>query len=211
MGTIMTDAHGFTLYYLTSEAGTHLACTDKCLSFWPPLVWPQGAATPTVAGFSGTFGSVARPDGSLQVTYDSFPIYVFSQDKAAGDTNGEGIKAFGGVWHAVTPNLVPLSATLGARLTVRITATGSTVWGRVTVRYQTGGHTISRSCSAASCRFAVPAGAVVRLSQSPSNATTWPFHAWRIKAGGRTRTLMKSSPALTIRGNSTVTAVYVVA
>jgi predicted lipoprotein with Yx(FWY)xxD motif len=211
LGTIMVDAQGRTLYILTAEAGAHLACTGKCLSVWPPLLWPSGAAAPHVAGFSGTFGSVPRPDGSLQVTFNSLPLYIFSKDSAPGDTNGEGIKAFGGVWHAATPNLVPLSAAPAARLTVRITTTGATVWGKVTVHYQSGGRAITRTCAASSCRFAVPVGARVRFSQSPTNTMTWPFESWRIRAGGRTRTLMKSAPAVTIRGNSTVTAVYVVA
>ena len=211
LGTILTDANGRTLYYLTSEAGTHLACTGNCLSFWPPLDMPAGASAPTVAGFPATFATVARPDGTTQVTYSGFPVYIFANDKAPGDTNGEGIKAFGGVWHAVTPNLVPLAATLGARLTVHITATAGTVWGKVVVRYAQGGNSISRTCSAASCRFAVPAGVVVHFTQAPTNASTWPFHGWKVKSAGHTRTVMKASPALTIRANSTVTAVYVVA
>jgi predicted lipoprotein with Yx(FWY)xxD motif len=211
LGTILTDANGRTLYYLTSETGSQFACTGKCLSFWPPLHWPSGAASLTVTGFPGTFGSVPRPDGSLQVTYNSSPLYIFANDKAPGDTNGEGVKAFGGTWHAVTPQLVPLSAALGAKLTVRITTTGSTVWGKVTVRYQSGGRTVTRTCAATSCRFAVPVGVTAHFSQSPANAATWPFHVWRVKSGSRTRTTMGAGTALTIRANSTVTAVYVVA
>jgi predicted lipoprotein with Yx(FWY)xxD motif len=211
LGAILTDANGRTLYYLTSETGSQFACTGKCLSFWPPLDWPSGASAPKVSGFPGAFGSVARPDGSMQVTYNSSPLYIFINDKAPGDTNGEGVKAFGGTWHAVTPQLVPLSAALGAKLTVRITTTGSTVWGKVTVRYQNGGRTVTHTCASASCRFAVSAGITARFSQSPVNAATWPFHAWRMKAGTHTRTVMGAGASFSIRGNSTVTAVYVVA
>jgi Secreted repeat of unknown function len=31
------------------------------------------------------------------------PLYTFVNDKQPGDTNGEGIKAFGGSWFAVSP------------------------------------------------------------------------------------------------------------
>jgi predicted lipoprotein with Yx(FWY)xxD motif len=211
LGTILTDANGRTLYYLTSEAGAHLACTGGCLSFWPPLLLPASTPAPSVSGFPGTFGSVTRADGSIQVTYDSFPVYIFAKDSSPGDTNGEGIKAFGGVWHAVTPQVAPLAAVLGARLTVHVTTTGGTVWGKVVVRYASGGRTVSQTCAAATCHLAVPVGAIVHFSQKPLNAATWPFHGWRIKNAGRTRTLSKSAPSIKIGGNSTVTAIYVLA
>lgn len=124
LGTILTNANGRTLYYLTSEAGAHIVCSGACLSVWPPLMWPAGTATLTAAGFPGTFGTVTRPDGSMQVTYNSLPLYTFAKDSAPGDINGEGIKAqaLGGVWHAVTPNLVPLAATLAVHATLHVTA-----------------------------------------------------------------------------------------
>ncbi len=40
-----------------------------------------------------------RADGTAQVTHDGRPLYYFAHDTAAGQTNGEGIKGFGGVWH----------------------------------------------------------------------------------------------------------------
>jgi predicted lipoprotein with Yx(FWY)xxD motif len=47
----------------------------------------------------GTIGVITRTDGTQQVTLDGHPLYHFSGDKAAGDTNGNG---FGGIWHVVT-------------------------------------------------------------------------------------------------------------
>jgi plastocyanin len=45
-------------------------------------------------------GTVARKDGSLQVTYNKMPLYHFAKDKAAGDTIGQGV---GSVWFVVAP------------------------------------------------------------------------------------------------------------
>ena len=47
--------------------------------------------------------TVARADGTKQVTYNKHPLYLFSADKAAGDTNGQGVNAFGALWWLVTP------------------------------------------------------------------------------------------------------------
>ena len=48
-------------------------------------------------------GLTARPDGISQLTYNGHPLYTFVNDNKPGDTNGEGINAFGGSWFAVSP------------------------------------------------------------------------------------------------------------
>jgi predicted lipoprotein with Yx(FWY)xxD motif len=45
--------------------------------------------------------SFTRGDGVKQQTVNCSPIYTFSGDKEAGDTNGQGV---GGTWYAVRPN-----------------------------------------------------------------------------------------------------------
>ena len=98
LGALLVDAKGMTLYTLTN-AGTPVACTGQCATFWPPLLVPSG--TTTAQGGAGVSGLALVPmNGGMQVTEHGDPLYRFSQDKAAGDTNGEGIKSFGGTWHA---------------------------------------------------------------------------------------------------------------
>jgi predicted lipoprotein with Yx(FWY)xxD motif len=97
LGPLLVDASGMTLYTLTN-AGKPVACTGQCAGFWPPLLLPSGATAATGgAGVSG-LGTVAI-NGGMQVTEHGDPLYRFSQDKAAGATNGEGINSFGGTWH----------------------------------------------------------------------------------------------------------------
>ena len=98
IGTVLTASNGFTLYHLTTEKHGQIKCTASCRSTWPPLLTTEGApAAP--AGVSGTFGTIHRPDGGTQVTFDGMPLYMYSGDTAAGQASGQGI---GGVWFAVT-------------------------------------------------------------------------------------------------------------
>jgi hypothetical protein len=48
-------------------------------------------------------GTTKRSDGKPQVTYHGHPLYRFAKDKKRGDTNGEGLAAFGARWLAVSP------------------------------------------------------------------------------------------------------------
>ena len=53
-------------------------------------------------GVDGTLlGTTEREDGSTQVTYDGWPLYLFASDAAPGDTNGQGV---GEVWFVVGPD-----------------------------------------------------------------------------------------------------------
>ena len=47
-------------------------------------------------------GTTQRSDGKPQVTYNDHPLYLYVGDKKAGDTNGQGITAFGAGWFALT-------------------------------------------------------------------------------------------------------------
>ncbi|MGH2444161.1 MAG: COG4315 family predicted lipoprotein [Chloroflexota bacterium] len=211
LGSILVNAQGMTLYHLSVENGTQISCTGGCAGVWPPLFLAMGATAPTAgAGVTGMLATINRPDGlGHQVTYNGAPLYTFSHDSKPGDTNGEGIKAFGGVWHAVTANSVPLAATRLMHLSIKITTTGSTVWGTVRSKYTWKGKHVTKTCSAASCSLKVPHGVKVHFSQTATNSSTWPFKDWEIAAGRHHSTIGKASTSMKIKHNSTVTAVYV--
>jgi len=98
----LTTPSGLTLYYLTSDVATATKCAGACLAHWPPLL---STGSPIgMAGISGTLTVVQNANGG-QVAYNGHLLYEFANDKAAGDTKGEGIQAFGGVWHVATPTL----------------------------------------------------------------------------------------------------------
>jgi predicted lipoprotein with Yx(FWY)xxD motif len=41
------------------------------------------------------------------VTYKGFPLFIFSGDTAAGQTNGNGINSFGGIWNVIKAGSTP--------------------------------------------------------------------------------------------------------
>jgi predicted lipoprotein with Yx(FWY)xxD motif len=100
VGTVLTDAKGFTLYHLKTETPGKIVCTGTCVGVWPPVLLPAGAASAMAGmGLRGGLGTIKRPDGGTQVTYKGMPLYRYSGDAAAGQTNGQGIE---NVWFAVT-------------------------------------------------------------------------------------------------------------
>jgi predicted lipoprotein with Yx(FWY)xxD motif len=102
LGDVLVDRQGRTLYLFARDAGTTSACTGACAVNWPPL---RVRGTPLVGsgGQPSDVGTTARHDGISQLTYKGHPLYTFVNDKKPGDTNGEGITAFGGSWFAVSP------------------------------------------------------------------------------------------------------------
>ena len=102
LGSVLVNANGLTLYHMTSEAKRSISCTVVCAATWPPLL-VTGAAKP-VAGsglVASKIGTIKRPDGDVQVTYNGFALYRYAADKKAGDAKGQ---ALGGVWYAIRPS-----------------------------------------------------------------------------------------------------------
>jgi predicted lipoprotein with Yx(FWY)xxD motif len=97
LGSYLTAPNGKTLYTLSSDPADKSTCTGECATAWPPLkIAPNGKVEAPVMG---TFGIIKRADGTDQVALDGHPLYEFIKDTAPGQTNGEGIVAFGGTWH----------------------------------------------------------------------------------------------------------------
>ncbi len=99
---VLTNAAGKTLYYLTSDTATHIACTGQCTTFWPPLI---STGLPTSSDALPHKLSIRRDANGRQVEYDGHLLYTFSGDLSAGQANGEGIISFSGTWHVATPGL----------------------------------------------------------------------------------------------------------
>ncbi len=98
---ILVTSNGLTLYHDAAEKKGAIACAGACAKVWLPLL--AGASVKPQAGpglNAAKLGTIKRPDGSLQITYNGLALYRYASDKAAGQTKGQGLK---GTWFAVTP------------------------------------------------------------------------------------------------------------
>jgi predicted lipoprotein with Yx(FWY)xxD motif len=99
----------FPLYTFSADGADQATCTalSACARAWPR------AYTNGSPGYSGVpasgIGTVAGPNGLTQITWNSRPLYLFSNEAlapmpnggAAPAGNGNGIKAFGGTFSLV--------------------------------------------------------------------------------------------------------------
>jgi predicted lipoprotein with Yx(FWY)xxD motif len=102
LGRILVDSSGHTLYLFENDRKDKSACAGMCASFWPPLV-AAGKPLPGSGAKASLLGTTRRADGRMQVTYNRHPLYTFVKDTKKGQTNGEGLSAFGAKWNAVSP------------------------------------------------------------------------------------------------------------
>src|SRR5690242_11663812 len=71
--TLLTNAHGFTLYWFAPDTATTSNCNGTCAAYWPPLTGaPVGGP-----GVTGRLGTITRSDGAIQATYNGHPLYTY--------------------------------------------------------------------------------------------------------------------------------------
>jgi predicted lipoprotein with Yx(FWY)xxD motif len=95
--TLLASTQGFTVYWFTRDTATISACTGSCAVRWPPVAGPAAAGP----GLSGQLGTISRPDGTIQATYDGHPLYTATADTAPGQARGNDLDASGGTWHEI--------------------------------------------------------------------------------------------------------------
>lgn len=98
LGEVLVDGDGMTLYLFDQDSEGESACVDDCASTWPPLV---GEPEATGGADAALVGTISRPDGSTQATYDGHPLYLYAPDSEPGDVTGQGV---GGVWWVIGPD-----------------------------------------------------------------------------------------------------------
>lgn len=106
-GSYLTDSSGRALYMWDADRSGASTCYGACAVEWPPLTVSK-AATAGDGIDASLIGTVARTDGTTQVTYGGWPLYYFKPDLKPGELAGQGNTGFGAVWWVVAPNGEPL-------------------------------------------------------------------------------------------------------
>lgn len=124
LGPVLVGPNGDTLYYFLKDQSGVNNCAGKCATIWPALT-VSGANDLTLGpGVAGAISLIPGPAGTLQVTYNGWPLYEYVGDKAPGQANGQG---FLKIWYAATPGLAeaPSVATAAAAPPATTTTTSS--------------------------------------------------------------------------------------
>ncbi len=95
LGTILVDPGGFTLYVFLNDTDGESTCYDSCAATWPPVAGDTAIGGDLDASM---FSTVARTDGTEQLTVNGQPLYRYAPDASPGDTSGQGV---GEVWFVV--------------------------------------------------------------------------------------------------------------
>ena len=115
LGRILVDGRGHTLYLFEKDKRGKSSCNGACALAWPPLI-TSGKPHAKSGVRASLLGRTRRQDGRWQVTYNHHPLYTLIQDTRRGQTNGEGVNAFGAKWYVISPagaKVVPSSMDSG--------------------------------------------------------------------------------------------------
>lgn len=98
-GPILVDGDGAPVYLFTNDTqnGDASACTDEeCTTEWPPVT-TTGSPVAGPGVIQSLLGTITREDGTLQVTYNGWPLYY----SASGTENEHAAE---GIWFLVLPS-----------------------------------------------------------------------------------------------------------
>ncbi|MGW6985509.1 SCO0930 family lipoprotein [Streptomyces sp. NPDC054932] len=111
LGSGVTDSEGLTLYRFDKDTPKppKSNCEGDCAKAWPAVSADDASVGEGID--KALLGSVARADGTKQLTLAGWPVYRYAKDAKAGDALGEGV---GGTWHVLGPDGKPAGAGKGA-------------------------------------------------------------------------------------------------
>lgn len=116
LGKFLVGPTGMTLYRFDNDEPGVSNCSGDCATNWPPFTVEADDTLVAGVNLPGAWSTIPRDDGTMQVTYNDWPLYYWNEDEAIGDTNGQGV---GDVWWVVHPETVVAGSTdeLGSFLT----------------------------------------------------------------------------------------------
>jgi predicted lipoprotein with Yx(FWY)xxD motif len=111
IGYVLATSSGQTVYWFSKDVkgSGKSACSGPCLAAWPVVAGPPSAA----AGvrLAAKLGTITRPGGVVQATYNGYPLYTYAMDLTPGQTLGNDAA---GMWHVITGPILSASPASGA-------------------------------------------------------------------------------------------------
>ncbi len=101
LGTFLVGPDGKSLYLFEADTSSQSTCSGDCAAGWPPIT-TNGSPVAGSGVMQSLLSTSPRADGTMQVVYNGHPLYYYSGDTKTGDTNGEGLNAFGAGWDVVS-------------------------------------------------------------------------------------------------------------
>jgi predicted lipoprotein with Yx(FWY)xxD motif len=103
-GRILFDGRGRALYGFTRDRrGGPSQCHGACARAWP-VYFGAGKLRAGKGARQSLIGTVRRPDGRRQVTYNGWPLYYYVGDRQPGQVLCQNVEEFGGIWLVVRPS-----------------------------------------------------------------------------------------------------------
>ena len=102
LGKILVNSEGRTVYLFENDTGPMSTCFGPCASAWPPVTL-KGMPSAGMGVDESLLGTTERPDGTVQVTYNGHPLYLYQGDAKPGDTTGQNVDGFGAEWYVLSP------------------------------------------------------------------------------------------------------------
>jgi predicted lipoprotein with Yx(FWY)xxD motif len=111
LGAVLVDGQGYTLYlFVPDDHASRSVCTGICAVEWPPLLLPKGTPAPRAGhGINPALLSITmRSDGTVQIVYNGWPLYLWPDDLSPGQATGQGLNNVGGLWYVISPQGNPI-------------------------------------------------------------------------------------------------------
>lgn len=99
---MLFDGTGQAIYLFDVETTSKPACYDACAEAWPPVL----TTGDPVAGHgvkSSLLATAERTDGTVQITYNSHPLYFYAHE-GKRQVKCHDIFLNGGNWYVVQPD-----------------------------------------------------------------------------------------------------------
>jgi len=109
-GTYLVGGNGSALYLFAADtrgardgSGAVSTCVDSCIGLWTAVI-VEGKPVAGAGVEAALLGTLARPDGLRQLTYNGWPMYFYGEDAAPGDIKGNDLESYGADWYLIAPN-----------------------------------------------------------------------------------------------------------